>query len=351
MGLTLDEAVMKFSDGYAANGGNIFSEDGKFLYSYGRHFVLAYRANSPHCTFIINGDKYSVSTSRHQSICQSYLDGITVGASAFPFNLFRELERKNAVVVDAEKDKHWHNCWSEKLPDWATPQNGAEYRYDKDGELVAAHRPGGLLVKLKKPAGSRGIKAAAGYYLCGMDEGSYFCVLLPSTAKPETILEAFEALEPEEVTMARRGGLTVRRQGEWYFVEPLEPIFTRNLAEIKLDDKFKRRYKNGGFATDGFNATTNTQTMNELRLNLRALDFTPLQPASSKIGNLHCVREIRQDEKGNIFCRGKVVHRRTNSWNGASRATGEHKSVMLKRWHQVFRNTARAAWSAVGSVD
>lgn len=348
MGRTLDETVIRFSDGYECQSGNrsIFSDNGKTLYSWGRHFVLAYRADHPSCKFIINGDKSTNSTSNHQRICQSLLDNaITIGESAFPFDLFRELDRKNAVVVDAEKDQTWYNTWGEKLPDWATPQNGAEYRYDKDGNIRSAHRPGGLLIRLKK----RGVSYKAGYYLCGMDEGSYFCVLLPTEAKPKTIKEAYQALEPEEVTQARIGGLTVLRQGEWYFVEPLAPVFTRTLSEIPLDDKFSRRFKNAGFATEDCKTRG---VMNRLPNQLRALDFTPLQPAKAKIGNLHCVREIRQDKQGNVFCRGKVLHRRTWTWDiNRTEVTGEHKSVMLERWHQVFRNTARNAWSAVGNVD
>src|SRR5690554_1947013 len=51
--------------------GNVFG-DGDALYSYGYHFELAIHLD---WGFLCNGDRYSPSTGKHQSILRSVLDG------------------------------------------------------------------------------------------------------------------------------------------------------------------------------------------------------------------------------------------------------------------------------------
>jgi hypothetical protein len=53
--------------------GNVFFENG-VLYSYGHHFPLA--QITPRGNVILNTRKYSVSTSRHQSLTRRAFDGI-----------------------------------------------------------------------------------------------------------------------------------------------------------------------------------------------------------------------------------------------------------------------------------
>lgn len=60
--------VQGFKNGKAYKGSNIFSE-GNILYSYGRHFPLAVRRAGINKSYVLlNADKYSNTTSRHQSL-------------------------------------------------------------------------------------------------------------------------------------------------------------------------------------------------------------------------------------------------------------------------------------------
>lgn len=53
--------------------GNMYIEN-NVLYSYGKHFPMAIRLSSDKgYYFIVNGDKYSPTTSRHQSFLARYL--------------------------------------------------------------------------------------------------------------------------------------------------------------------------------------------------------------------------------------------------------------------------------------
>lgn len=56
------------------------------------------------------------------------------------------------------------------------------------------------------------------HYLLGVDERHLFIAQLPSGVS--TVRGAHEALLPEEVAAARRRGMDVPRQGEWFFLEP-----------------------------------------------------------------------------------------------------------------------------------
>ena len=69
--LSNEDAVKVFRDGRRGNSKNIFHENSRTLYSYGYHFILAVRLNTGE--YLINGDTYSSSTSRHTSLCIRHL--------------------------------------------------------------------------------------------------------------------------------------------------------------------------------------------------------------------------------------------------------------------------------------
>lgn len=56
------------------SGSNVFCHDG-IIYSYGSHFPMAVYIGGKLCEFVVNSDKYSVSTSRHQGIVGSLCRG------------------------------------------------------------------------------------------------------------------------------------------------------------------------------------------------------------------------------------------------------------------------------------
>lgn len=188
--------------------GNIFIEDNT-IYSYGRHFPLAIRMKD---WFLINGDKYSVTTSGHTGYCISKLQpNIQISFSALRSAGIEPTEIK---LIDNLKD-----TW-EKV----------EYKDKETGETKTreVHHLATCL-----------FKANSKHYLSGFDDqesyrrNSYFLTELNKPYK--TVKKAIEGFKTPEVTKAFKDGLDVKRQGEWFFI-PCEKIKTRDLK--KTQSKF-----------------------------------------------------------------------------------------------------------------
>lgn len=64
--LSNEDAVIAFRDGKPGRSKNIFHKGNK-LYDYGHHYVMAVRMDDG--SYLINGDTYSSTTSRHTGIC------------------------------------------------------------------------------------------------------------------------------------------------------------------------------------------------------------------------------------------------------------------------------------------
>jgi hypothetical protein len=64
-GMANNTLAKKFSEGDKTGKGNNMFIEGNTIYSYGRHFPIAHRL--PSGLYLINKDKYSVSTGKHQS--------------------------------------------------------------------------------------------------------------------------------------------------------------------------------------------------------------------------------------------------------------------------------------------
>src|SRR5512145_2057508 len=77
MGHSHKQVIKAFKDGKARHGSRIFA-DWQNLYSFGTHYVLATRGDKARNTktgkdwFLLNGDKFSNSTSRHQGLTYEY---------------------------------------------------------------------------------------------------------------------------------------------------------------------------------------------------------------------------------------------------------------------------------------
>jgi len=65
------DVIKKFVNGEKEGRTKHLFIEGNVLYSYGHHFPIAIRTNM----FIVNMDKYSVTTSRHQSYLRGMLEG------------------------------------------------------------------------------------------------------------------------------------------------------------------------------------------------------------------------------------------------------------------------------------
>jgi len=166
------------------------------------------------------------------------------------------------------------------------------------------------------------------YYLCSLDEGSYFVAKLP--VQPTSIQHAFECLKPQPVVLAEQEGKDVKRQGEWFFIP----------------------YK------------TDRELADELGITIKALNeqaemgFLPLV---SDNNNRHVAKLLKIGDK--TYAKGRVFHRfpsfrssqQTEGGEPApdwGRGTGQHRTVSLDVWHEVHKNTELASWSGLtGRVD
>jgi hypothetical protein len=309
-------------------GNNVFCRD-RMLYSYGTHFPLAryMGEHNKEPLFLKNGDTYSNSTSNHQSITQRFCPGPTVSVSAlYAAGVdFSSLEMDSIpfwradfhkfVYRDNETGKFYDNCnytgdARESTLDvtytgeWQPPKQGMYVAY-RDGEQRFSSGSWHIL-------GTVVVENEGKYFLCSLDEGRYFVSQL--SRKPKNINHAFELLKPLQVRRAEKQGISVQRQGEWFFVST-------------------------GFGDEAIAALLG-RTRTSLRVSPSPL---PKQEAQS---NLHVCRHF--DAEGNTYARGKVYHKSPIN----NRVTGEHKTLDLgEHWHLVFRNSELASWSQGGRFD
>ena len=338
-------------------------EDYNVLYSYGNHFPMAIRVKNkniaPVGTVIFNGDRYSVTTSSHQSGTQRALSGQSVITTSIGALQAATGERSlrallNSITLVAFEDEQ--SGHSEPVPKGATTIN-----YEDETEVVRIvwkprsrkiwnsdewhctqetetrktgkkyvsywHKPGACIFKQKqttrkvrhylwKPhARDRDVyyerseqipvydyKKHLRYFLCSMDEREYFIAELPRACK--TVKAAFEMLKPLKVRKAEQSGINVKRQGEWFF-----------LPHIAAGKEARAMYKTMGF---------------------------PFELPRPQWGNLHeCTRGFTK--RNRHYISGQVRH-------------PEHRTTKLSfasdpAIFEAVKNTEKASWTVGGGID
>jgi len=202
---------------------------------------------------VVNGDKWSVTTNKHQSELQMivYLrNHFTASFSAIaqfvemPRRMMAQRLRDGKIEVLSHTEdfiayyvrkenvfkSKGHIYKMEDLP------AGVEIRYSKDEfgnfQPSVAHMAASCLLKYENR-----------YGLASMDEQSYFCSILSRPA--ETVSDAFYSLKPEETVEAERKGLEIFRQGEWFFIPHLIGKEAREQYN-QMETIFKLVGRNGG---------------------------------------------------------------------------------------------------------
>ncbi len=189
------------------------------LYSYGNHFPLAVDLGD---CYMLNGDRYSITTSQHQSLAHSYVRDNKANKPYFTTSIsainnaqesvlgFHEPNFSELKVLDKIDDLYKYGKDAVDFLNSGFDLFGITIRYEKNPmtskkEMAFIHRPGAVLFKIGKT-----------YWLAGMDDDSYFVSRLCKRVK--TVKEAFESLKPKKVKYIENTGINVKRQGEWFFI-------------------------------------------------------------------------------------------------------------------------------------
>jgi hypothetical protein len=240
------------------DGGSIFAR-GDTIYSYGEHFPMArvMRDRLGRPTFVLlNADRYSVTTSGHQSAVRGALRACELSQLLVPFTALK------AAGIDADSIRPLEILDSR----WTVSHRRETVEQFAGGYRVTASTDGGYYVS-DPETGARVVceptddgayivptfrhwlgeavfsaETVSGYgetetrrrakYLSAFDHAEsrecYFLCELPRSGA-QTVDDAFEALKPTAVLEAERDGLEVTRQGD-VFAIPTD-ITTRELRK------------------------------------------------------------------------------------------------------------------------
>ena len=321
--LSNEDAVRAFRDGRHGSSKHIFHENSRTLYSYGHHFILAVRLNTGE--YLINGDTYSSSTSRHTSLCIKYLTPNVI----IPFSALNQVTTEYSAIKMVDRSSDIYISRTRRDP--------------KTGEIneYIEHRLGSAVIEIEGKHYLSSIDTGA------KDRGGYFLVELPENVT--SVDEAFDTLFPED--LARDASYV--RQGEFFFEQTnmqtkelsyMEQLYEWGLYDYNKQATLHRKFSTKEHAENGLVTHIKTWGYNENTDGLAVHRF-PVRDMknlarhfNAGTGNPHTVSEIRQRDR-TIFVRGTIRH-------------PEHKTINLgKIWHRVFVNRAVRSFSAGGNVD
>ncbi|QBP33375.1 hypothetical protein SEA_BRUTONGASTER_161 [Gordonia phage BrutonGaster] len=233
-------------------GCNVFSE-GDTIYSYGRHFPMGILVRNDDGTIrhaVLNGDTYSVSTTRHQSEVRHALARAEITYVIVPFEALSNANIKATTIepIDVKADGFEYTAQSSSVaPGGMIVDNvrggyyGSEYVWtNEDTRHFVGSTHGGQLVKLDADGtyrwhsvrhwlGDAVFKAKTqpwgefertAYYVSSFDRQEsrplYFLSELPREVF--SFEDAMQALKPEAVLTAEDMGREVTRQGDMFAI-------------------------------------------------------------------------------------------------------------------------------------
>jgi len=222
------------------NSGDTLYYEGNVIYSYGPHFPLAVKMwdDKNGLFYLVNGDRYSVTTSAHQS--EVFFRIPTAKRVEIPFPTLMNMVRYEEGVVgriqsyDWMIDKLYENLKIVHRSDESWIDTGG---IDREGNPIRRHVLGSVVFRY-----------GDSYYLSSIDDtgagwvGLYFLSKLKQ--RVETVEQAYEALKPDEIKMVEKAGLLHERQGEWFFVR----IKDVEKAIMPVPIPEKPHYKKSGFS-------------------------------------------------------------------------------------------------------
>jgi hypothetical protein len=332
MAFSQSQLVNRFKDGKTSGKASNMYIEGDVMYSYGAHFPLLVRTP---WGFVLNADRYSSSTSQHQSECgriATIAVSFSALASASIINSSRYASHtlpeqfKAIELIDKSESRYDITGYSRRNKEtekWEYITVSQWEKLNEDNRSIwsecTERRPEAIVLRKDDK-----------YYLSSMDGQNYFVSLLPEPVT--TVAEAFESLKPYEIrslTEHKNGyhrGIHYYmlldgeyiRQGEWFMVLakqlPLE--IANNDKPLTSDQLVKRCYK------------------------AMQADYVLPRPDSSS----HSHIATRGDAwNGRLFISGSLRHEE----HGMLRLSKADKPVIC----EVYRNRAVNSWSASGRVD
>jgi hypothetical protein len=291
------------------------------LLSWGTHFVLArimLNQAGERSWWLLNGDTYSVSTTRHQRIAREACQHTGLPVLIVPFSCLRQAridpETITPVDISAERFEtiEHHARTQDEIPE--------TYRWQArqlpDGRWAWTsyrHWLGASVFRATYTTADLGEVTAC--FLSAFDEQEprplYFLAELPQGAEPATVEAAVQTLKPPEVVAAETAGVACTRQGDVFAIPT-------TLATRQLPRKRER---------------------SACLLNLS-----------------HTATEACVTDDGATYARGILRHAPTQYWRAP-----EHKRQPMgdrKTWHLIVKNTVpfdangnNRAWSRAGNVD
>lgn len=290
------------SEPYTTPNGSLYHEDG-ILYSYGDHFPLAIHIGGK---VLVNGDRYSNSTAKHQSYLFNQLsqwERVEIPFSALDRALGKVNNRWGRGYVNIDpKDLEQNLRVVDQCGDTWIDTN----RRDREGNIIKEHTLGGCVFTYNERTFFSGIDET------GIGTHRYFLTELVDSV--ETVEQGLDSMKPEEVKEAERAGKEVLRQGEWFFVPQGD----------KFNELVKIDIKEGTLKID-----KNTMLVRE----------------EGDTGH-HFVSESITSDIGKQIVRGIVKH-----------SERDHKQLKLytdvksKGWYIAYHNIQVQSFNAVGNVD
>jgi hypothetical protein len=306
-----------------ARSGNVYVNpyDHRELLSWGSHFVTArimLDSQGERSWWLLNGDRYSVSTSRHQADIRSAAAATGLPVIILPFTALREarIELNSITPHEILKDEYVTTIhtvatrndipegysWSRReLPD-------GRWAYETGEHRLGASVFSASYVEYENGRNYGPHTLRRAHFLSAFDEQErnplYFLAQLPGKAK--TVTAALESLKPRVVKAAEAAELPVVRQGDVFGV-PTE-LATRELTA-------------------------------------RA----PIQKRARVLGVNHTVSEVAII--GRVTYGRGVLRHEPGPWREP-----EHKRQKMgdgRTWHLLVKNTVPPdrSWSMGGNVD
>ena len=291
------------------------------LYSYGSHFPLAVPCDNG---FLLNGDRYSSTTSSHQDLTRSACARVcrdnNLKFAVIPFTVLNNADVtpiRYIEIIDKMQERHRNVKYTDK--------NGKE-------RVRQEHLLGGSVVR-----------HSGRYFLSSTDPTStwgngYF---LTELVEPVTTVDdAFESLKPDllkQLESRLQGSEAplnlILRQGEWFFVKMVKESFIKPVKHLK--------------------GIRNMEKMSMRNEHLPSADSTQPHHRATRLIYVGNGEGSYFDEKEKrhvnfrlapgFYCRGTIRH-----------DNREHRMLKLgngREWYLAIRNRQVRSWSYGGRVD